>query len=145
MNFWIIIGLKEVIWHMNNKYVTLKTFYITLLFFFCFILLCIFSAVHFINIKEKEILNSIAMPVQTIQNNQYKTEEEEYIDETDVLYVVAEHDGRIGIFNANCTTVFEILDVYVDYLPDIDRQYLKNGIEIYTNDELLSVIADYTS
>lgn len=90
------------------------------------------------------------MPVQTIQANQAKkdvkseqSEETEYIY-NDVLYVIAEHNGRIGIFNSSRTTVFEVLDVYVDYLPDVDKQYLMNGIEIYTNDELLSIIADYT-
>lgn len=137
---------------MNNKYVTLKTFYITMLFLCCFIILCILTTVHFLNIREKELINSLTMPVQSIQSNEAKqdvqSQKEDYIADdnsiSDVIYVVAEYDGRIGIFNASCTTVYEILDVYVDYLPDADKQYLKHGIKVYSNDELLSVIADYT-
>ena len=131
---------------MSSKYVTLKTFYITLLFLCCFILLSLLSAVHFIAVREKELLDSLSVPVRTIQHNEArkddKSEKEEYIN--DILYVVAEHNGKIGIYDPNRTTVFEVLDVYVDYLPETDKQYLKNGINIYTNDELLSVIADYT-
>lgn len=149
MNFWIIITVKEVNCYMNTKYVTLKTFYITVLFLCCFILLCIFTAVHFINLREKELLNSLVIPVRTVYDTPAKqdiqTEQEDEITEiANVLYIVAEYDGKIGIFDSKRTTVFEVLDVYVDYLPETDRQYLKTGINIYTNDELLSIIADYT-
>ena len=126
---------------MSNKYVTLKTFFITILFLFCFILLSLLSVIHFFNVKEKEI----NMPVRTIQHTARKndkSETEEFIN--DIIYVVAEHNGKIGIYDPNRTMVFEVLDVYVDYLPDTDKRYLQNGINIYTNDELLSVIADYT-
>ena len=126
---------------MSNKYVTLKTFFIIILFLFCFILLSLLSVIHFFTVKEKEM----SIPVRTIQHTARKndkSETEEYIN--DIIYVVAEHNGKIGIYDPNRTTVFEILDVYVDYLPDADKRYLQNGINIYTNDELLSVIADYT-
>gem|GEM_PF-1570361 len=129
---------------MSNKYVTLKTFYITVIFLCCFILLCLLTAVHLISLKEKELLDSLVMPVRTIQNNHADTPVKEEVQISDILYIVAEHNGRIGIFNPERTTVFEVLDVYVDYLPDTDRQYLKSGINIYSNDELLSVISDYT-
>jgi Transcriptional regulator of heat shock gene len=144
MNFWIIITVKEVNCYMSNKYVTLKTFYITVIFLCCFILLCLLTAVHLISLKEKELLDSLVMPVRTIQNNHADTPVKEEVQISDILYIVAEHNGRIGIFNPERTTVFEVLDVYVDYLPDTDRQYLKSGINIYSNDELLSVISDYT-
>ncbi|MHB1152297.1 MAG: BofC C-terminal domain-containing protein [Eubacteriales bacterium] len=61
-----------------------------------------------------------------------------------VLYVVAEHNGAIGIFNGTHTELIELLDVDVSMLPESDRAYLINGIKIYTTAELLSVICDYT-
>ena len=123
---------------MNTKYVTIKTFYITVIFICCFMLLCLFTAVYFIRLRENESPETLSIPVRTIET------EPDITKNDDILYVVAEHNGRIGIFDPSRTTLFELLDVYVDYLPDIDRQYLENGINIYTNDELLSVIADYT-
>ena len=130
---------------MNNKYVTIKTFFITVIFLCCFMLLCLLTAVHSIKLREKELSESFNIPVRAIQTDQTNNNEikETYIN-NDILYIVAEHNGRIGIFDPSRTTVFEVLDVYVDYLPETDKQYLENGIDIYTNDELLNIIADYT-
>jgi hypothetical protein len=61
-----------------------------------------------------------------------------------VLYIVAEHNGAVGIFDSTHTKLIELLDVDVYSLPEIDRSYLANGIKIYTPAELLSVICDYT-
>ncbi|MDD4773190.1 MAG: BofC C-terminal domain-containing protein [Eubacteriales bacterium] len=61
-----------------------------------------------------------------------------------ILYVVAEHNGVIGIFNGTHTKLIELLNVDVCMLPEIDRQYLADGIKIYSSSELLSVICDYT-
>lgn len=61
-----------------------------------------------------------------------------------VLYIIAEHNGAVGIFDSTRTKLIELLDVDVCSLPDIDRTYLTNGIKIYSPSELLSVICDYT-
>lgn len=61
-----------------------------------------------------------------------------------VLYVVAEHNGAVGIFDSTRTKLIEVLDVDVCSLPESDRTYLTNGIKIYSPAELLSVICDYT-
>jgi hypothetical protein len=62
----------------------------------------------------------------------------------DILYIVAEHDGKIGIFERNQTTLLDVIDVNVSYLPDMDKEYLKNGIPVYSYNQLQSVISDYT-
>ena len=61
---------------MNNKYVTLKTFYITVIFLCCFILLCLLTAVHLISLKEKELLDMAKFDLETIKEKIPHIEEE---------------------------------------------------------------------
>ncbi len=126
----------------------------TLLLFFT-ILICILSIASvmlIVSIREKisgentgfsddimtgQDFRSLSLEVgQPIYNNSVMS--------LSVLYVVAEHNGVIGIFNGTHTELIELLNVDVSMLPDADRAYLDKGIKIYSTAELLSVICDYT-
>ena len=126
----------------------------TLLLFFA-ILICILSVASgmlMVSIREKisrenNSFNDDIMTGQDFGSFSLEVGQPVYnnsIMSLSVLYVVAEHNGAIGIFNGTHTELIELLDVDVRLLPDADRAYLINGIKIYSTAELLSVICDYT-
>jgi len=62
------------------------------------------------------------------------------------LYIVKDLNGKIAIYKygeQNPTQVLE--DPYVDNLPQIDQQHLNEGINIFTEDELNTLVEDLTS
>jgi len=60
------------------------------------------------------------------------------------IYIMRENGGKISIYDAKTENIIKTLDVYVFTLPESDREYLKQGIEIYSESELISLIEDYT-
>ena len=60
-------------------------------------------------------------------------------------YRLGEWKGKVAAFNADEDTPYEIFDVYVDSLPDIDRVLLKKGIPAADREALDALIEDYTS
>lgn len=58
-------------------------------------------------------------------------------------WTVKEYKGKIGIFGAD-GNLCETLEVSVSTLPSQDREYLISGISVYSVQELLSIIEDYT-
>jgi len=62
------------------------------------------------------------------------------------MYILKEYNDRVAIFLGNSDTPNEVLDnVRVSSLPDYDRQILKSGIPVYSEDELQSLIEDLES
>jgi len=59
-------------------------------------------------------------------------------------YILREYEGKIGIFSADETLPDEILDVFVFTLPDADRQALRCGIRVYSEEALQRLIEDFT-
>ncbi len=59
------------------------------------------------------------------------------------LWTVRESKGKIGIFDSE-GILTETLDVTLSALPSQDREYLIQGIPVYSLQELLSLIEDYT-
>ena len=59
------------------------------------------------------------------------------------LWTVRESKGKIGIFDSE-GILTETLDVTLSTLPSQDREYLIQGIPVYSLQELLSLIEDYT-
>lgn len=62
-----------------------------------------------------------------------------------VLYIISEYEGKIGIYDNKDGKLLEVLDRYIYSLPDADKQYLSEGIPVYSFSELLSLVEDYTS
>lgn len=61
------------------------------------------------------------------------------------MYILCEYNGQIGIYDSQKGGLVEVLDQYIYALPETDRQLLKKGIPVYSFNELLSLIEDYTS
>lgn len=61
------------------------------------------------------------------------------------MYVLGIKDGMLTVYAADGATVIEIFDTAVYSLPQKDREALALGIEIFSVNELTSLIQDYTS
>jgi hypothetical protein len=124
------------------------------LFFAVFFMICVLSvASGMLIVSAREKISGIRFRqtdlTQPISKNSSISEAGQpvYFNSADiptVLYIVAEHNGAVGIYDSTRTELIELLDVDVNSLPDIDRAYLINGIKIYSPSQLLSVICDYT-
>ncbi len=61
------------------------------------------------------------------------------------LYVLKEYQGHVGVFRYGYTSPSEILDALISDLPAHDREELKSGVYVYSDDELQQRIEDYDS
>ena len=58
-------------------------------------------------------------------------------------YTVAEYDGRVALFHSG--KPYLITDTPVASLPKADRVRLAEGIDVYSEKELKSILEDYCS
>ena len=61
------------------------------------------------------------------------------------LFILGEDNGKLAVFSPDRETVYETFDVYVNTLPDYDKNLLLDGIKINTSEELYSLLEDYCS
>ena len=61
------------------------------------------------------------------------------------MYVLGVKDGKLTIYASDGYTVIDTLDTYVYSLPLADREAVAQGISVYSVNELISLIEDYTS
>ncbi len=61
------------------------------------------------------------------------------------MYVLGEKEGKLTIYGPDRSTVIDILDTYVYSLPLSDREAVSDGIAVFSVNELISLIEDYTS
>lgn len=60
-------------------------------------------------------------------------------------YLLMEHEGKIGVFSAEKTALYEIVDVRVSTLPARDREMLAAGITVVGEAALRAILEDYSS
>lgn len=60
------------------------------------------------------------------------------------LFLLAESNGKIAVYKNGENEPFCILEVQVNELPERDRQLLQSGIAVQGEEELYSLIEDYT-
>ncbi|MGI6403305.1 MAG: hypothetical protein ACOX0K_03590 [Oscillospiraceae bacterium] len=92
--------------------------------------------------REQDAL-PIQEPVSGIEAMQPQYPQQEIED--DYLYMIKEHQGRIAIFARGSEVPELIFDKQLKHLPEYDRIQLKEGIKIYTSEELNARIEDYIS
>jgi len=80
-----------------------------------------------------------------MQENVGDVEKEAPRPAEDYVYVLKEHQGRIGVFLAGETEPEMILDVPVKHLPEYDREQMRQGIPARSYSELVALIEDYSS
>ena len=112
-----------------------------LLFLILFALFLVITGVFILNLNlysqnEKIFALSKSQKTEDIQNTQ--------TEKRAILYIMKEHDGKISVYDAEQNEIIQILDVYVFTLPETDRKFLKDGINIYSDAELRQLIEDYT-
>ena len=61
------------------------------------------------------------------------------------LYVLGAKDGRLTVYASDGYTVIDVLDTFIYSLPLSDREAVSEGIPVYSINELVSLIEDYTS
>lgn len=61
------------------------------------------------------------------------------------FYTLKEYDGIIGVFYNEESAPYQEIQVDVSLLPEADQQLLKDGIKVYSKEELNSKIEDYES
>lgn len=71
----------------------------------------------------------------------YKTCEEE----CDQEFILREKNGKIAIFRRrnDIEELFEETNIEIEYLTDIDKEKLKNGISLFGRENLNSTLEDY--
>ena len=67
------------------------------------------------------------------------------LTEPEYLYIIREHDGRVAVFARGRSTPEMVLDRLVHHLPTYDRIQLREGVPVFTREELQERIEDYTS
>ena len=74
-----------------------------------------------------------------------ETGSQQVITTPERMYVLGAKDGKLTIFASDGTTVIDVLDTYVYSLPLSDREAVAKGISVFSVNELISLIEDYTS
>ena len=64
------------------------------------------------------------------------------LEENEPLYTVKEHDGKIALYCRGNPQPFRYLEFNISLLPDFDREQLREGISLYTDEELWTYIQD---
>jgi len=65
--------------------------------------------------------------------------------EPDYIYIIREYDGRVAVFARGESTPEVVLERLVHHLPTYDRIQLREGVRVFTQEELQERIEDYTS
>ncbi len=61
------------------------------------------------------------------------------------LYRLGASGGRLAVFLPGKSEPELVFDVWLHHLPDVDRERLQQGIEVFDEETLLALIEDYTS
>ncbi len=62
-----------------------------------------------------------------------------------VKYMLREYQGRLAVFTGENKEPDMVFDVYIHYLPEADRELLKQGIAVENYEQLTKLIEDYIS
>ena len=69
----------------------------------------------------------------------------EVVAEKERLYVLGVKDDRLTVFGSDGVSVIDTLDTYIYSLPLSDREAISEGIPVYSINELVGLIEDFTS
>lgn len=103
---------------------------------------------HYIIISIVSILSLTAIVTNSINllSHSEKTVTTENISEHEkATYTIRDYNGRIALFVRNNENPETVYDIFTDSLPEKDKENLRKGITVETEDEAKSLIEDYTS
>ena len=93
--------------------------------------------------KAPPVTEIIYIPIISEVSSDTATETESATETQKTEYLVKSHEGKIGIFTDKGTLV-RVIDVNIKTLPKADRRLLEKGFSVTNEDELRSIIQDYT-
>ena len=64
-------------------------------------------------------------------------------ERTVALYTLREESGKLALFKAGEETPVARYDIYLSLLPEVDAAALRQGIPVYTREELYQYLEDY--
>ena len=103
-------------------------------------------AISFLLMREPEvgILQEKIIETENIYVFVEDTRTETTTAEKSIRFIAREYNGIIGIFSPE-GTLLRTVEVYTKTLPKTDQSLLREGIGIWSEDELRSLIEDYSS
>ena len=66
-------------------------------------------------------------------------------ENSETILILGECNGKLAVLSPDGRTVYETFDVYINTLPDYDKNLLQNGIEIKTTEQLYALLEAYNS
>ena len=103
---------------------------------------------HYIIISIVSILSLTAIVSNSINllSHSETTVTTEYVSEyEEVAYTIRDYNGRIALFTKNNDKPEIVYDIFTSSLPEGDKEKLRKGITVETEEEAKSLIDDYTS
>ncbi len=94
--------------------------------------------------RTEKFVSSHQCPTQIVPDAQ-DTSANQAVVSPARMYVLGAKDGKLTVYASDGYTIVDILDTYVYSLPLSDREAVAQGIPIYSVNELISLIEDYTS
>ncbi len=61
------------------------------------------------------------------------------------IYILGIYNGKLALFNGESRYPLKIYDLWVRSLPSSDISRLEEGIKIFSEEQLFSIIEDFTS
>ena len=95
------------------------------------------------NIETSVVYDTEIVYIPVYYETCIESEVEDIIEEEISMYTVRAYEGKIGIFSEE-EKLLKVLDVYIKTLPKADREMLEKGFYIIGEEELNSIIEDYT-
>lgn len=89
------------------------------------------------------LLGSIVFAVVRSGNNSARPKVEAHVVSQEICYVLRDYDGKLAVFHKEGLEPVEVFDVFVESLPEMDREILRNGLETTSKKQLLLWIEDY--
>ena len=101
---------------------------------------------EFINKNIEEIQEKYNDWIIEEANNKQITLYKEFDEECGEHYLVKDNNGYITIYTIDSDgkeTLVEPTEIYIRYLPEIDKEKLKNGVKLNGKEELNAYIEDF--
>lgn len=83
---------------------------------------------------------------QSLHRQKVQAKSERIVQELEQIdFVVREYNGKLGVFRGESKSPYKIIDFNVTLMSDYDRELLKEGITLKTEQELDTFIEDIIS
>lgn len=92
--------------------------------------------------------NSVTLPIKepsSIAPEDSLKSQDLPLDSKSKGYKIKNYNGNIAVFNSESSSPLRITSVTVEELPPADQELLKKGIDVSSEEELITILEDYCS